>query len=54
MRKLPNLEYLNGLPADREALDDTVEQHDQALAIQREASDNAPNLVQERPGEEES
>jgi len=45
MRHLPNLEYLNGLPVDREALDeDNVEDdgNDAANAIQQEAANNGP------------
>lgn len=55
MRLLPNLEYLNGLPVDRDALDEDAIQLDPALAaVQQEAIANGGEQVQERPGEEES
>lgn len=42
MRHLPNLEYLNGLPVDRDALDEEPSQTDAQLAVQKEASMNGP------------
>ena len=43
MRHLPNLEYLNSLPVDREALEEETP-----------SMSNDPGQVQERPGEEDS
>ena len=48
MRLLPNLEYLNGLPVDRDALED--DENDQAptdaqLAVQKEATLNGHGQV---------
>ena len=49
MRFLPNLEYLNGLPVDREALeeeDSQIQSQDQQqMAIQQEALNNGPGQV---------
>ena len=57
MRLLPELEYLNGLPVDRDALEDeNLEpnaQHDPALAIQREANNNVGDEVHELPADQE-
>ena len=50
MRYLPNLEYLNGLPVDREALDEDEEDESQTnaqAAIQQEAMNNGPGQVLE-------
>ena len=61
MRYLPNLEYLNGLPVDRDAIDDDDNQDgsqldDQsALQQEQEAMNNdEPGQVMEQPGEEDS
>ena len=55
MRHLPNLEYLNGLPVDREALEEDPEQANaQLAAVLKEANLNGQSQVQERPGEEDS
>ena len=60
MRLLPDLEYLNGLPVDRDALDEDpiVEgspnnNNDPALAIVKEASANVGDQVRELPSEQE-
>lgn len=55
MRLLPHLEYLNGLPVDRDALDEEDNQEtDQLTAVEQEAIANGHTQVQERPGEEDS
>ena len=61
MRYLPNLEYLNGLPVDRDAIEDEDNQEeidesrmDEQAAIQQEALNNGPGQVMEQPGEEDS
>ncbi len=59
MRLLPNLEYLNGLPVDRDALDEDEDENqetdqDQLAAVEQEAIANGHTQVQERPGEEDS
>jgi len=53
MRLLPNLEYLNGLPVDRDALDEE-EEDGQMAAVKQEALASGHPQVQERPGEEDS
>ena len=56
MRLLPELEYLIGLPVDRDALEDDNLEHtesDPALAIQREANNNVGDEVHEMPAEQE-
>lgn len=46
MRLLPSLEYLNGLPVDRDALDEDGDQLDPALlAVQQEAIANGGEQV---------
>ena len=43
MRLLPNLEYLNGLPVDRDALEDEDgAPTDAQLAVTKEATMNGP------------
>ena len=67
MRYLPHLEYLNGLPVDRDAIEDEEENNhiegdadaeesrmDEQAAIQQEALNNGPGQVMEQPGEEDS
>lgn len=58
MRYLPNLEYLNGLPVDREALDEDTQNdgdtHDRINAVDDEALKNGQSRVQELPDEEDS
>ena len=56
MRNLPNLEYLNGLPVDRDEEDEENEEpivQNSSTAIQRELSGNVGLEVQELPEEEE-
>lgn len=59
MRILPNLEYLNGLPVDRDALEEDVIEDDdinhQLDAVQQEAMNNVDHSqVEELPDEEDS
>ncbi len=55
MRLMPNLEYLNGLPVERDGLDEEAEgQSPVQIAVADEARNNGPGQVQERPGEEDS
>ena len=58
MRLLPELEYLNGLPVDRDALEDDenlepTTQNDPAMAIQQEVSNNVGDQVNELPADQE-
>ena len=54
MRHLPNLEYLNGLPVDRDALEEEEDPSQADITAGKESSMNGPGQVQERPGEEDS
>ena len=53
MRFLPNLEYLNGLPVDRDALDDDDTQNGVNSQMQKEPLNDAHGEVTELPAEEE-
>lgn len=62
MRLLPELEYLNGLPVDRDQLEDEDNNaiahpdstNDPALAVRIEANKNVGDSVDELPDEEDS
>ena len=54
MRLLPNLEYLNGLPVDRDAIDEEGDITGQMNAVQQEAIENGHGQVTELPEEEDS
>ena len=46
MRLIPSLEYLNGLPVERDGLDDEAEgQSPEQMAVQQEALNNGPGQV---------
>ena len=46
MRLIPGLEYLNGLPVERDGLDEEAEgQSPEQLAVQQEAMNNGPGQV---------
>ena len=55
MRNLPDLEYLNGLPVDRDDDEENEEPtvQNSSSAVQRELSNNVELEVQEMPEEEE-
>ena len=61
MRMLPELEYLNGLPVERDVLDEDElnqdgtpnRQNDAALAVQQETRNNVGEQVLEMPEDEE-
>lgn len=54
MRYLPDLDYLNGLPVERDALDETNEsQNGIEHAVLEESEMNGAARVTERPGEED-
>ena len=59
MRELPELEYLNGIPVDRDMIQvsenqNANEQSSTALAIQKESSKNVGDQVSELPEEDET